>query len=90
MMKRVLVVLLVVALAATMFSACASTVNKPCAYCGSCPSKEYKRSDGSPFYVCKDCSSVCMLCNRQKATKHYESLLGVVFVCEDCYNVVTR
>ncbi len=25
-----------------------------------------------------------------KAAKHYGSLLGVVFVCDDCYDDVTR
>lgn len=89
-MKRVFVLLLIVVLAATMFTACARTVNEPCAYCHNGPSREYKRSNGSSFYVCKDCSSVCMLCNRKKAKKHYESLLGIVFVCDDCYDAVTR
>lgn len=49
---------------------------------------EYKTSDGSKAYVCKDCSKECALCGK-KATKHYENMLGmVVFVCDDCYKEV--
>lgn len=63
-------------------------VNKPCDWCNSRPSMEYKTSDGSKAYVCKDCSKECALCGK-KATKHYENMLGmVVFVCDDCYKEV--
>lgn len=49
---------------------------------------EYKTSDGSKAYVCKDCSKECAWCGK-KATKHYENMLGmVVFVCDDCYKEV--
>ena len=58
-------------------------------YCNHSPSKEYKKSDGTSVYVCEDCSSECMICGREKATKHYESLLGIVFVCDDCYKTAT-
>ncbi len=58
-------------------------------YCGDRPSKEYKKRDGTPVYVCQECSSECMLCG-DKATKHYESLLGIVFVCNDCYKKATE
>ena len=59
-------------------------------YQSSSPSKEYKKSDGTPVYVCEDCSSVCMICGDEKATYHYESLLGIVFVCNDCYEIATN
>ena len=63
-------------------------VNEPCDWCNSRPSMEYKTSDGSKAYVCKDCSKECALCNK-KASKHYENMLGmVVFVCNDCYKEV--
>lgn len=90
MVKRIAVILLVLLLSVSMFTACTSTVNEPCMYCRSSPSKEYKKRDGTPVYVCENCSSQCMICNREKATKHYESLLGIVFVCDDCYKMATR
>lgn len=30
-----------------------------------------------------------MICGDEKATKHYKSLLGIVFVCDDCYEMAT-
>lgn len=65
-------------------------VDKPCDWCDHRPSVEYKTSDGSKAYVCKNCSKNCALCDK-KATKHYENMLGmVVFVCNDCYKQVTN
>ena len=31
-----------------------------------------------------------MICGDEKATNHYESLLGIVFVCNDCYEIATN
>lgn len=83
-MKKRVIILLCAVFSVLMLTACAATVNEPCMYCHDSPSKEYKRSNGKFAYVCKDCSSECMLCG-EKATKHYESLIGVVFVCDSCY-----
>lgn len=66
------------------------TVNEPCDWCNHRPSMEFKTSDGSKAYVCKDCSKDCAWCNK-KATKHYENMLGmIVFVCNDCYKDVVN
>ena len=63
-----------------------SLVDEPCDWCGNSPSVAYKMSDNSYSYVCRDCSKVCALCG-EKATKHYENLLGMmVFVCDDFYD----
>jgi len=72
-----------------MLSGCESMTEEPCMYCGQSPSQEYEKSDGTLVYVCEVCSSECMLCH-DKATKHYESLLGIMFVCNDCYNEVVN
>ncbi len=89
MMKKVIALFLISLLAFSMLTACSSTVDEPCMYCGNSPSKEYTKSDGTPAYVCEDCSSVCMLCGDEAATQHYESLLGIMFVCDDCYKMAT-
>ncbi len=66
------------------------TVDEPCDWCNHRPSMEFKTSDGSMAYVCKDCSKECAWCNK-KATKHYENMLGmIVFVCDDCYDEVVN
>lgn len=70
-------------------SACATIVDEPCAWCNSSPSKVYELSSGKEMYVCEDCSSECAYCAKP-ATKHYESLLGFVFVCDNCYEEVER
>lgn len=89
MKKKFLSIFIVVA-TLLMFGGCSSLVNEPCSYCHNSPSKAYKKSDGSTFYVCEECSSECMICSREKATHHYESLLGIVFVCDDCYEMATK
>lgn len=61
-------------------------VNEPCDWCGESPSVAYELSDGSEAYVCRECSEYCMLCGDEKATQHYENLIGtMMFVCDDCY-----
>lgn len=82
MFRKIASIFLVSLLAISMLTACSSTVDEPCMYCSHSPSKEYEKSDGTSVYVCEDCSSECMICGREKATKHYESLLGIVFVCD--------
>lgn len=74
-------------LAATMLTGCGK--KEPCSYCGDETSKKYKLHDGSYDYVCKDCSSECFFCGK-KATKHYESYLGIIFVCKDCYDDIVE
>lgn len=73
-----------------MLTGCSSTVDEPCDYCGKSPSIEYMKSDDTPFYICKECSSTCMICGDEKATTHYESLLGIIFACDDCYQKVKQ
>ena len=89
-MKRFGCLLMSAVLALSMLTACVPTVDEPCAYCNNRPSKEYEKRDGSLFYVCEECSSKCMLCGDEKAEKHYESLLGIVFVCDDCYEAAYK
>lgn len=86
MIKKFVKVLLGVIFSIFVLTAC-GTVDKPCMYCNSSPSREYKKSDNTMGYVCENCSSKCMLCGA-KATKHYESLIGIVFVCDECYEEV--
>ena len=68
------------------------TVDEPCDWCGKTPSVAYaveNDSDGVS-YVCRECSSTCMLCGSKKATKHQENLLGMMlFVCDDCHQDLT-
>lgn len=65
--------------------------NEPCDWCGRTPSVVFKTSDGSKAYVCKECMRYCMLCERKRATKHYENMAGtMVFVCDECYREVTE
>lgn len=61
--------------------------DEPCEYCRNSPSKDYKLKSGENFYVCDDCGSECMLCG-DKAQNHYESLMGIVFACDDCYEEI--
>lgn len=88
MKKRILMVLMVIGLVCGL-TGCATTVDEPCAWCNSSPSKVYELSSGKEMYVCEDCSSTCAYCSGT-ATKHYESLLGIVFVCNDCYEEVEK
>lgn len=90
MLKKIISTLSILCLSVFLLTACGATVDEPCAYCGNSPSKEYKKSDGTAFYVCEDCSSECMICGDKKASKKYESLLGIVFVCDDCYKMATE
>lgn len=89
MLKRMFGLMLAMFVATSMLAGCSSTVDEPCMYCNHSPSKEYKKSDGTPVYVCEECSSICMICSDEKATKNYESLLGIVFVCDECYEMAT-
>lgn len=64
-------------------------VNSPCDWCHRIPSVEFKTSDGSKAYVCKECMKRCMICSNKRATHHYENYFGmIVFVCDDCYREV--
>lgn len=87
MNKKIPSMLLAIILALCALTGCSGTVDEPCMYCGNSPSKEYKKQDGTPVYVCEKCSSECMICGEKKATKHYESLMGIVFACDDCYKM---
>lgn len=80
--KRGVAVLLLVA-SLGVFGACGAS--QPCEGCGDTPTKGYRNtSTGEDEYYCKKCASDCAFCSN-KATKHYTSLLGIVFVCKDCY-----
>lgn len=88
--KKVVLGVAVVAIALFIITRFTATVDEPCDWCGNSPSVAYKLSDGSYSYVCKECSKYCALCG-DKATKHYENMLGVmVFVCDDCYDEVQQ
>ena len=90
MMKSIVKVIVFVAIAVIVIPRILSFSMEPCEWCGDRPSVAYKMSDGSKFYVCRDCSKSCVLCGN-KATKHYESLLGTLnFVCDDCYDTLTE
>lgn len=83
---RMKMVVMIVVIMSVCLSGCSATVDKPCDWCSKSPSVEYENSDGDKSYVCKECSSVCMICGEKKAERKAENLLGMVmFVCEDCY-----
>ena len=86
--KKVVLGVVVVAVALFIITRFTATVDEPCDWCGSRPSVAYKMSDGSYSYVCKDCSKECAWCG-ERATIHYENLLGMmVFVRDDCYEEI--
>lgn len=86
-MKRLISFICISAILMFCTTGCTHTVDEPCDWCGSRPSVSYETSDGSKAYVCKECSKMCMICGDNKATKHYENLLGMIlFVCDDCYD----
>lgn len=82
-MKRVVMVFAIMSM---YLVGCSPTVNKACDWCGGKPSVAYKTSDDTESYVCKECSSTCMICGDKKPKHQCENLLGMVmFVCDDCY-----
>lgn len=89
--KKIITVVLLMVFAASTMTACHPAVNAPCMYCGSKPSKQYNRSNGSYMYACANCTSECMICHRKKPTTHIEiEQLGTgqvddVFICDDCH-----
>lgn len=86
MSVRMKIMIMMVAIMSICLAGCSTTVDKPCDWCEKSPSVEYTNSDGEPSYVCKKCSSVCMICGDKKPTKKGQNLLGMVmFVCDDCY-----
>ena len=74
----------------SLLAGCSSQaeVDEPCMYCSSSPSVAYQKASGETVYVCKECSSECMICGAP-ATKHYDTLLGVAFACDECYTDAT-
>lgn len=60
-MKRIVRSIIAAVLTTSMLTLCSCAVNEPCMYCHHSPSKAYKKSDGDKVYVCKTCSSRCML-----------------------------
>ena len=85
-MKKICGILLLMVFSFALLPGCSSgEVDEPCMYCSARPSKAYQKSDGETVYVCSECSSTCMFCG-EKATRQYETLLGVAFACDDCYN----
>lgn len=86
-MKRAILFFCTLAILFFCFAGCSTTVDKSCDWCGRRPSVAYKNSAGDDAYVCKDCSSECMYCGDEKATKRAENLFGMIlFLCSDCYN----
>ena len=83
-LKRILCLLLALSMVLALV-ACGSSV--PCENCGDTPTKGYKHSSDQKLYYCSDCSSECVFCG-DRATEHYSSLLGVMFVCKDCYREI--
>lgn len=84
MMKRICFFALTVVMVLSLCSC--GTVDKPCDWCEKSPSKEYTTSSGKKSYVCKECSSTCMICDKKKATTHCTNMLDMeLFVCADCY-----
>lgn len=68
-----------------IMSACSS---EPCENCGDTPTKGYRNdSTREKEYYCSDCSSRCDLCG-DDADKHYTGGLGIVFICNDCYDAL--
>lgn len=84
--KRVMSSLLVIAALAMILSACGSS--EPCESCGNTPTKAYTNNySGEKEYYCSRCSSDCAFCSK-KATRHYTSLIGIIFVCDGCYKEI--
>lgn len=80
--KRAAAILMAAVMALSM-AACSKNV--ACINCHNGPSKGYKhKGRGETLYYCKNCSSRCDFC-RSRADRHYESLVGIVFVCDKCY-----
>lgn len=90
--RSVIGIIIIAALIMGAFTACESTKgstpklsSKPCETCGKTQTQGYMNNETKEAeYYCKACSSKCEFCS-EKATKHYTSLLGIVFVCEECY-----
>ena len=83
-MKRIIRILAVIVIVALMVSLAACSSN-PCEDCGDTPTKGYKNEkSGDKEYYCADCSSECNLCY-DDAAKHYTGGMGIIFICNDCY-----
>lgn len=57
-----------------------------CEKCGEGGGKAYKSYDGK-HHFCDECAADCLFCD-EESTHCYNSLLGVMFVCKDCYNEI--
>ena len=86
MKKKTLSIVAILSLV-VLLGACGTTSDEPCARCGESPTKVFHFSSGNVAYVCEECSGKCDYCSG-KATTSYESALGAVFVCEECYKKV--
>lgn len=93
-MKSRILVLMVFMVAMFSFAACGKfDSNVPCDWCGDTPTKTYVAKNpsvaGEEYHICKKDTETCMNCGNNKATKHYESLLGFpMSTCDDCYNYI--
>ena len=66
-------------------------VDMPCDWCRKRPSVAFETSQGSKAYVCRNCMKICMICEKNRAVKHYENYAGmIVFACEDCYREMSQ
>ena len=82
MMKK-LTALMIVCVMILSLSACGLA---KCEECGQGGGKSYKSYDGK-HHFCDDCATDCTFCG-EDATHCYESLLGTIFVCKDCYEYI--
>ncbi len=61
----------------------------PCGSCGRTPSNAYpNKSGGKTLYRCDFCTPGCAFCT-EAATLCYDSILGTIFACNRCYNIIS-
>ena len=81
-MKKLTVLALLCAMAVGM-TACGFA---KCEDCGEMGAKGYKSPNGTEYF-CDRCADDCAFCG-DDAKYCYESLLGTIFVCKDCYEYI--
>lgn len=79
-MKKMFAFAAALTASALLFGSC-GLIN-PCRECGARPSRGFKTDSGTVYY-CEHCSA-CSICGSTGNTKLYSTLLGDLFVCEDC------
>lgn len=61
-----------------------------CDYCSQSPVAAFRekgtdKEDENTAYICEDCASKCIFCNKKSAYYYKNGLGTVAFVCKDCY-----